>query len=121
MGHILRVFARRFGIGVVLSCTVLRLEGQNVPPEWIQPQTPFRIFGNTYYVGTRGLSSILITSELILNSHVHYDHAGGISAAAEQKPAVQAHFTGGHTPGGTSWSWKSCEGSACIDASMRTA
>src|SRR3546814_2671057 len=22
---------------------------------------------------------------------------------------LTAHFTGGHTPGGTSWSWKSCE------------
>ena len=24
---------------------------------------PFRLFGNTYYVGTAGLSSILVTSE----------------------------------------------------------
>jgi len=69
------------------------------------------IFGNTYYVGPRGLSSILITSgaghvlidgalpesasqiaanirtlgfriedvKLIVNSHVHFDHAGGIA------------------------------------------
>jgi metallo-beta-lactamase class B len=28
-----------------------------------RPQAPFRIFGNTYYVGPHGLSSILITSE----------------------------------------------------------
>ncbi len=28
--------------------------------EWNQPQAPFRIFGNTYYVGVRGLSAILI-------------------------------------------------------------
>ena len=74
-------------------------------------QAPFRIYGNTYYVGVRGLSSILITSDqghilidgdlpesvpkisasirslgfrledvkLILNSHVHFDHAGGIA------------------------------------------
>src|SRR5438093_8055174 len=80
-------------------------------PEWNTPQTPFRIFGNTYYVGPHGLSSILITSKnghvvidgglpesaqqvaaniralgfriedvkLILNSHVHFDHAGGIA------------------------------------------
>ena len=78
---------------------------------WNQEQAPFRIFGNTYYVGVRGLSSILITSpeghvlidgalpqsapliaqhvkqlgfdiddvKVILNSHVHYDHAGGIA------------------------------------------
>ena len=79
--------------------------------EWNQPQAPFRVFGNTYYVGTHGLSSLLITSDagdvlidgdlqesaqqilsnvrslgfnaadvkLILNSHVHFDHAGGIA------------------------------------------
>ncbi len=91
--------------------------GQSAAPacancaEWNRPQTPFRIFGNTYYVGPHGLSSILITSKsghvlidgglpesaqlvaasirslglriedvkLILNSHVHFDHAGGIA------------------------------------------
>ena len=79
--------------------------------EWNKPQRPFLIFGNTYYVGPRGLSSILITSKgghvlidgalpesaaqvaanvrslgfriedvkVILNSHVHFDHAGGIA------------------------------------------
>lgn len=79
---------------------------------WNQPQAPFNIFGNTWYVGTAGLSSILITSptghvlldgalpqsaahiqanivalgfriedvKLILNSHEHWDHAGGIAA-----------------------------------------
>ena len=79
---------------------------------WNAPQKPFRIFGNTYYVGTHGLSSILITSKsghvlidgglpesaeqirdhiralgfriedvkLILNSHVHFDHAGGLAS-----------------------------------------
>lgn len=80
--------------------------------DWNQPQAPFRIFGNTWYVGTAGLSSILVTGEaghvlldgalpqsaahiqaniealgfriedvkLILNSHEHWDHAGGIDA-----------------------------------------
>lgn len=28
--------------------------------EWNRPQPPFRIFGNTYYVGVEGLSSVLI-------------------------------------------------------------
>jgi metallo-beta-lactamase class B len=164
--------------------------------EWNTPQKPFRIFGNTFYVGTHGLSAILITSheghilidgalpqsapliaanirslgfriedvKIILNSHVHYDHAGGIadlqrwsgarlfaspwSAAVMRtgRPgkgdpqyvggkkivslksvhelhdgervtvgplAVLAHFTPGHTPGGTSWTWQSCEQDAC--------
>jgi metallo-beta-lactamase class B len=165
---------------------------------WNEPQQPFRIFGNTYYVGMKGLSAILITSQqghvlidgalaqsapeiakhvralgfrvedikLILNSHVHYDHAGGISALQWQSEArvaaspwsagvlksgkvarddpqfgvidgitpvgnvrvikdgevlhagtlaVTAHFTPGHTPGGTSWSWKACEGKVCYN------
>jgi metallo-beta-lactamase class B len=167
---------------------------------WNAPTAPTRVFGNTYYVGTRGLSALLLTSdaghvlidaglpasaapimasiralgfrvedvELIVNSHVHYDHAGGIAAiqrasgarvAASPSSArvlrtgtveaddpqyglafafpalpnvpireladgdtlrvgpivLTAHFTAGHTPGGTSWSWRSCEGSTCAD------
>lgn len=166
--------------------------------EWNTPQPPFRIYGNTYYVGPHGLSSILITSDkghvlidgalresaqqiaanirrlgfrvedvkLILNSHVHYDHAGGIAElqrlsgarvaaspwttavmktgkAGRDDPqfgvlfpippvarvqklqdghtlhvgplALTAHFTPGHTPGGTSWTWQSCENSRCLN------
>ncbi len=167
-------------------------------PAWNVPQTPFRIYGNTYYVGTHELSSILIASDqglvvidgdlteaapqiegniralgfrpenikLILNSHNHFDHAAGIaplqrfsgarvaaspkSAAvlrrgslSEDDPqhdilpppmqpvpkvdvirdgqtlrvgplALTAHFTPGHTPGGTSWSWTSCEQQRCL-------
>ena len=30
---------------------------------WNQPHEPFRIFGNTYYVGVKGLSSVLIASD----------------------------------------------------------
>jgi metallo-beta-lactamase class B len=164
--------------------------------EWNQPQRPFCILGNTYYVGPHGLSAILITSpaghvlidgalpesakliaaniralgfriedvKVILNSHVHFDHAGGIaelqklsgarvmasewSAAVMRKGgvgrgdpqfgavtpiasvknvhvlhdgekvtvgelSVTARFTPGHTPGGTSWTWKSCEDKVC--------
>ena len=167
--------------------------------DWNVPQKPFRIFGNTYYVGTAELSAILISGDdglvlldaalpqsaplidaniralgfetanirLILNSHTHFDHAGGIAAlqratratvaasprAAEAlragKPTsddpqfaianngfprvqdirvirdgetltvgrvqITARFTPGHTPGGTTWSWRSCEGSRCVD------
>ena len=28
---------------------------------------------------------------------------------------MAAHLTPGHTPGGTSWSWRSCEGARCVD------
>jgi metallo-beta-lactamase class B len=164
--------------------------------QWNQPQTPFQIYGNTYYVGPHGLSVILIASnhglilidgalaesapavaegietlgfevkdiKLILTTHVHMDHAGGIAAlqkrsgarvlgspwsaavlksggVAQDDPqfgdirgiepvakvaavkdgetlhvgpiAVTAHFTPGHTQGGVSWTWKSCEGDRC--------
>ena len=78
---------------------------------WNVTQAPFRLYGNAYYVGVHGLSSVLITSDsghilidgdlpesapkiaasirslgfrvedvkLILNTHVHYDHAGGLA------------------------------------------
>jgi metallo-beta-lactamase class B len=169
--------------------------------EWNQPREPFRIFGNAYFVGTAGLSAILITSErghilldgglsqsapvidanirklgfktedvkLIVNSHAHYDHAAGIAALqrlsgaivaatasgaqalqrGENTPddpqygfgreanafpavkhvrvvkdkevieiaglAIQAHDTAGHTPGSTTWTWRSCEGTRCLN------
>lgn len=79
--------------------------------DWYAPQEPFEVYGNTYYVGTHGISAVLITSSqghilidvggpeapaqvvahirklgfkvedirYILNSHEHYDHAGGIA------------------------------------------
>ena len=104
--------------------------------------------------------------KLILNSHAHFDHAGGIAALkratgarvaasrssivalrrgtpsaddpqygiALEMPAVPdadvlvdsqtirvgplaltAHVTGGHSPGGTTWSWRSCEAERCLD------
>ncbi|WP_130619524.1 subclass B3 metallo-beta-lactamase [Dyella amyloliquefaciens] len=168
------------------------------PPEWSQPQKPFRIYGNTYYVGTRGLTSILITSpqglvlidgtlpqntkqieaniqalgfritdvKVILNTHAHFDHAGAIAELArdsgarveassagakalmlggkdpadpqygEASPftpiakvttvadggvvhvgdiAITAHYTPGHTPGATTWTWRSCEAGRCMN------
>lgn len=80
--------------------------------EWNAPVKPFNIYGNTWYVGTAGLSAVLVTSpqghilldgalpqsaplivenikalgfriedvKYILNSHAHWDHAGGIAA-----------------------------------------
>ena len=167
---------------------------------WNAPLEPFRIFGNTWYVGTAGLSALLVTTEeglvlldgglpqsaaridrniralgfatedlrLILNSHAHYDHAGGIAALVRASGATVAAspagaaaleqgeptaddpqfalgreanafppipgvvrvedgvaltvgaldmtpvFTPGHTPGGTTWTWRSCEGERCL-------
>jgi metallo-beta-lactamase class B len=165
--------------------------------EWNAPQRPFRVYGNTYFVGTHGLTTLLITSprghvlidgglpdaapriaeniralgfrvedvKLILNSHAHFDHAGGIAAlkrmsgaqvaasgpstpvllrgasgpddpqygiASSFPPvagvrafadgetlrvgplALTAHLTPGHTAGGTTWTWTSCQGRRCM-------
>ena len=31
--------------------------------DWNAPQEPFAVYGNTYYVGTHGISAVLITSD----------------------------------------------------------
>ncbi|MBC7982944.1 MAG: subclass B3 metallo-beta-lactamase [Candidatus Obscuribacterales bacterium] len=182
----------------LLVLAVAHADTPKWPASWSEPQQPFRIHGNTYYVGMHGLSSILITSEqghvlidgamadslpqivaniralgfkiedvkLIVNSHVHFDHAGGIaelqrrsgaSVAASKSsartmrkgsverddpqygniPAIAAvdkvkvvrdgatlrvgllaltmRATPGHTPGGSSWTWRSCEQNSCLN------
>lgn len=171
---------------------------QAAPAEWSQAQKPFRIYGNTYYVGTKGLSAILISTsdglvlidgtlpqnvplietnirslgfrvedvKIILNTHPHGDHAGGIAALARDSGAkvmasaraagalehggddpddpqrgmsdpypkvdkvtvvqdggtvtlgsenLHMHAMAGHTPGGTGWTWRSCEQGRCLD------
>jgi metallo-beta-lactamase class B len=184
---------------IVLSACLAALTMSSVhagDPEWTQPQKPFRIYGNTYYVGTRGLSAILITSsqgmvlidgtlpenapqieanikalgfrltdvKLILNTHAHVDHAGAIATLARDSGArveaseagahalmlggkdpedpqygetsaftpiahvgvvrdggvvrvgelaLTAHYTPGHTPGSTTWTWQACDAGRC--------
>jgi metallo-beta-lactamase class B len=95
--------------------------------QWNAPHKPFRLFGNTYYVGVAGLSSVLITSDkghilldgglpqsaaliddniralgfrttdvrLIVNSHAHFDHAGGIAALQRRSGARVAASAAG--------------------------
>ncbi|WP_205756937.1 subclass B3 metallo-beta-lactamase [Solilutibacter silvestris] len=165
---------------------------------WSDRAPPRKIFGNTYYVGTCGISSILIVGKqgailidgatdkapaaieanihalgfklsdvkLILGTHDHSDHAGGLAqlqrdtgapvlarapaattlrrgasdrgdpqfGQLEKFPPVAkvrvisdgqavtlgdlkltAHATPGHTPGSTSWTWRSCENGKCVD------
>ena len=164
---------------------------------WSDPAPPARIHGNTWYVGTCGISVLLVTGPdghvlidgatveaaprildnirrvgfdpadvaVIVGSHEHVDHMGGIAAlkaatgalVAVRAPARRAVQTGrtdpadpqagviadmapvrvdltvtdgkpirigplavfpvatpGHTDGGTSWTWRSCEGRACV-------
>lgn len=54
-------------LGVMaLACAVAHADTNTAATDlratWVQPQKPFRIYGNTYYVGSHGLSAILITS-----------------------------------------------------------
>jgi metallo-beta-lactamase class B len=51
--------------------------------EWLAPQEPFALYGNTYYVGTHGISAVLITSPA---GHILID--GGPPDAAGQ---IAAH------------------------------
>lgn len=164
--------------------------------KWTDPAAPLRIFGNTWYVGTCGLSAILVTSKAghvlidapmdenvplieaniqragfrladikyILFSHAHFDHVGGIARLARDTGATvvgrgadadavergkggrddpQFYSSGsfpafspvqrleqglvllgplaltpvptpGHTPGSTTWTWRSCEKQRCV-------
>lgn len=185
-------------LGLVLPVARAAQPSQGIAhSQWNAPQKPFRIYGNTWYVGPYGLSSILLDTgqglalfdgdlpesaplieahiralgfrvrdvKWILNSHAHSDHAGGIAAlqaasgaqvlasregrrelelggayradpqygsAPRYTPvknvrvvrdgetlqlghvAITAHYTPGHTPGSTSWTWTSCEGRRCL-------
>ncbi len=89
-------------------------------PDWTTPTAPFRIAGNVYYVGTRGIGAYLIVAgkhailldggpeaaapliekniaalgfslrdvKIILNSHAHFDHAGGIARIKQDTGAA---------------------------------
>ncbi|MEL7691212.1 subclass B3 metallo-beta-lactamase [Citromicrobium bathyomarinum] len=159
--------------------------------EWDKPSPPFELLGDTWYVGTCGISAILVIGEdghvlidsgveaaaplildniraigidprdirYLLMSHEHFDHVGAHAALVEATgaqviaspeaakvlasgkvgaddpqaaihPAMTpvkvdrvvsdgevlklggkeftAHFTPGHTPGATSWTWSAC-------------
>lgn len=163
---------------------------------WNDPATPLHVYGNTWYVGTCGISALLVTSDeghilvdaatpqagpqilaniralgfkpedvrAIVFSHEHFDHAGSLAELQRatgapvyaRAPAVgtlkrgmpdrtdpqlevaepmapvadvvtladdgvvrvgplvlQAVASPGHTPGGTSWTWRSCDGDNC--------
>lgn len=52
--------ARCFLLATALSFTTLATSAGEV--SWTQPHKPFRIYGDTWFVGSTGLSAILITS-----------------------------------------------------------
>lgn len=202
--------SRHRWLGIATLLAVFPASGKELVPDaphscesctdWNQPREPFQVFANTWYVGTHGLSAILITSDkghilidgglaqsapliaqnirkagfrledvkLLLNSHTHYDHAGGLAALQRASGAevaaspaskralerggpteddpqfgfghehndyaplpkvrtladgqslhvgdltITVHFTPGHTPGGSSFTWRSCERDHCL-------
>ncbi len=165
---------------------------------WTDPAPPAQIHGNTWYVGTCGITALLVTSprghvlvdggmpdaaplvaanierlgfaladvRWIVGGHEHFDHAGAIAELKRRTGAqvaglapwakvmasgqpdagdpqyggllehplppvavdrvladkeilaagplrLTAHATPVHSPGSTSWTWQSCEGSDC--------
>ena len=64
-------------IAFVLSSLLAALPALAAPAEWEAPQDPFQLYGNSYYVGTQGLSSVLITSSA---GHILIDGATPKSA-----------------------------------------
>jgi metallo-beta-lactamase class B len=89
--------ARRFGsrVLVAMSLAAMTVTGGVTwaaqpsaadRAKWNAPHKPFKIFGNTYYVGTDQLSSVLITSDF---GHVLID-AGLPESAAVIKANIEA-------------------------------
>lgn len=57
-------------LAVALILTSANLSAQNAP-DWTEPYPPYRVIGNIYYVGSRGLASYLITTpegSILINS-----------------------------------------------------
>ncbi|HEU4669852.1 MAG TPA: subclass B3 metallo-beta-lactamase [Dyella sp.] len=77
------------GVGLLLATGAASAMGAVSPDaamrtRWHQPQAPTRIYGNTWYVGSRGLGAILITSP---RGHVLID-----GTLAENAPMIEANI-----------------------------
>lgn len=59
---------------------------QGNPPDWTEPFPPFRVAGNLYYVGSKGLASYLLTTaqgNILINSDLE-DNVPMIQASVEK-------------------------------------
>ncbi len=160
----LKIYGHTYYVGVAgLSSILIRSDAGLILLDGDLPQSAPLIEANIRSLGFR-----VEDIKLILNSHAHRDHVGGIAAlqrasgaevvaspsgakalreghVATDDPqaaivetarfpaaagvrevhdgetlhvggaAVTAHFTPGHTPGSTTWTWKDCEGGRCLD------
>ena len=158
------IYGNTWYVGVAgLSAVLVTSEGGHILLDGALPQSAPLIAANIEALGFS-----MKDVKLILNSHAHWDHAGGIAALQrasgatvvasasgakvlqsgtngtddpqyEAKPVVRvakvgkvtvvkegdvvklgklaltAHMTPGHTPGATTWTWKSCEDGRCLD------
>lgn len=69
----------------LLAAALSSMSGAHAAADsWNAPQEPFKIYGNTWYVGTHGLSSLLITSPA---GHILID-----GAVPESPPQILAHI-----------------------------
>lgn len=183
-------------IALALSSAALASGGCADDAGWNDPATPLKVYGNTWYVGTCGISALLVTSDAghilvdaatpqagpqilaniralgfrpedvraIVFSHEHFDHAGSLAELQKATGApvyararavdtlkrgmpdrtdpqfevaepivpvarvvtladdgevrvgpltLKAVASPGHTPGGTTWTWRSCDGGDC--------
>ena len=160
-----RVFGNTYSVGVAgISAILITGSDGSILLDGALPQSAPLIDANIRKLGFRTEDV-----RLIVNSHAHFDHAGGIAAlqratgatvaasaagkraleqgeptgddpqyafgrAANAFPrlanvravadgetlrvgdlSITAHLTPGHTPGATTWSWRSCEGSTCYN------
>lgn len=67
MGRSMAVVWLAFTAGLIASSPALAQSS----PDWTEPFPPFRIAGNLYYVGSRGLANYLITTSqgnILINS-----------------------------------------------------
>jgi metallo-beta-lactamase class B len=161
----LRVFGNTYYVGVSgLSAILIASNNGLILLDGDLPQSAPLIAESICKLGFR-----LEDVRLIVNSHTHYDHAGGLAALqrasgaivaaspasalalergepTQDDPqyafgrertwfppvphvrivadnetlrvgdlAITAHFTPGHTPGSTTWTWRSCEGNRCLN------
>jgi len=157
-----RIFGNAWWVGTHgLGAILLTSPGGHVLIDAALPESAPQIAANVRALGFR-----LEDVKLVVNSHAHFDHAGGIEAlrrasgarVAASPPSARwlaaggiarddpqagivasypkvptvrvladgetvrvagvsltARFTPGHTPGGTTWTWRSCEGDRCLD------
>ena len=69
---------------ILVAAGALHAQNERTRAAWNRPQKPFKVFGNTYWVGTYSLGSVLVTSDA---GHVLID-----AALPESVPQIRDHI-----------------------------